>query len=528
MAPSAGPGLGAIAPPRDNTCMLCKSALYLAAPLLATLVMTLPAPRARAQAFLPPTPLEMAPRDDVHRWKGRVQLPTGESIEIYLIFTGTDRRGWTGRIEVPLDAWFIDAGAVGYGPTQMNLTFLPPNEDELGRVSLTCTPNESMTQAEGVYLQFSEEYKVFLDRIPEPAAPAGPKRPQTPAPPFPYTVREVALLGDGGTRLGGTLTIPSGPGPHPALAIVSDAGARDRDGLLYQHRPHAVIADALARAGVGVLRLDDRGVDGSKGDALSATPAQRAGDIARAVDLLKLQPELDSARLGLLGHGEGAVVAALAAAQKPELAFVAMLSPQGLPQRELLPLHARAAARALGADDARQDRALKASQRLISLVGTKIAPAALREAAVDAATAQWDQALAPNAIDAAVEPMIARLGSPAALAWLDLDPRPAYVALRGRVAAFFPQHALDSAERAGEKAVRAALEQRAAGADVHDVPGVNHFGQPTSSPSPADVLASETTLEPKLLDQLAAWITQRPNPDAPQNAPASEPASPAR
>ena len=162
----------------------------------------------------------------------------------------------------------------------------------------------------------------------------------------PYREEEVAFSNFGARlRLAGTLTLPPGAGPFPAAVLVSDLGRQDRDGLvpdstalpgMLSYRLLGSLADYLTRHGVAVLRCDDRGVGKSAGANEAATPAQRAADVQAALNYLRTRPEIDLLRLGLVGHGEGANVALLAAAQPLPPAFVIGLGAYGLPGHETL------------------------------------------------------------------------------------------------------------------------------------------------------------------------------------------------
>src|SRR5690606_17828723 len=113
---------------------------------------------------------------------------------------------------------------------------------------------------------------------------APPARPQTPRPPFPYRAEEVVIdTPTEGVRLAGTLTVPEGGGPFPAVLLITGSGAQDRDETVLGHKPFLVLADALSRRGVAVLRVDDRGVGGSTGPLDDATTADFAGDAAAAL-----------------------------------------------------------------------------------------------------------------------------------------------------------------------------------------------------------------------------------------------------
>ncbi|MBR5014560.1 MAG: alpha/beta hydrolase, partial [Bacteroidales bacterium] len=77
-----------------------------------------------------------------------------------------------------------------------------------------------------------------------------PKRPQTPQGPFPYATEEVAFM-NGDVALNGTLVLPEGYSrTTPVLIMVTGSGQQNRDEEIFEHKPFAVIADALARAGI--------------------------------------------------------------------------------------------------------------------------------------------------------------------------------------------------------------------------------------------------------------------------------------
>jgi pimeloyl-ACP methyl ester carboxylesterase len=153
------------------------------------------------------------------------------------------------------------------------------------------------------------------------------RRSQEPVPPFPYRSTDVSYTNpEDSTRLAGTLTVPEGAGPFPAVLLITGSGAQDRNESLMGHKPFLVIADYLTRRGVAVLRVDDRGVGGSSGNTFAATIADNAGDALAGVQFLKSQPGIDPARIGLVGHSEGGWVAPLAASRSRDIAFIVLIA----------------------------------------------------------------------------------------------------------------------------------------------------------------------------------------------------------
>ena len=91
----------------------------------------------------------------------------------------------------------------------------------------------------------------------------------------------------------------------------------------------------FAQAGYVVWELDNRGM-GNRGKAFCAALYEHMGgvevqDQLTGVDYLKTLPYVDPARIGLLGHSEGGMIAPLVAARssQPAIAFVIALAGPG-------------------------------------------------------------------------------------------------------------------------------------------------------------------------------------------------------
>jgi alpha-beta hydrolase superfamily lysophospholipase len=152
------------------------------------------------------------------------------------------------------------------------------------------------------------------------------------APPgAPYTAEDVVIAAKAG-HLAGTLTVPRhARGTRvPAVLLVSGSGPQDRDEgtpSLERWRPFREIADTLSRRGIAVLRLDDRGVGGSAAAAAGVTMLDEAADVREALGWLRARPEIDGARVGLVGHSSGAAVAPMVAASDNRLRALVLIAP---------------------------------------------------------------------------------------------------------------------------------------------------------------------------------------------------------
>lgn len=136
-------------------------------------------------------------------------------------------------------------------------------------------------------------------------------RPQTPVGPYPYQTQEVSFS-NGSAVLKGTLTLPENHTQDtPVLLMVTGSGLQNRDEEVFEHKPFAVIADALARQGIATLRYDDRGFGESTGDLVNVTTEDLKNDALAGVELLRKQFR----RVGILGHSEGGTIGLMLAAE---------------------------------------------------------------------------------------------------------------------------------------------------------------------------------------------------------------------
>ncbi|MEO8711655.1 MAG: alpha/beta fold hydrolase [Parafilimonas sp.] len=174
-------------------------------------------------------------------------------------------------------------------------------------------------------------------------------RPQTPKPPFPYKSEEVIYNGNG-LQFGGTITIPPGNGTFPAVLLITGSGQQDRDETVFDHKPFAVIADALTRDGFIVLRVDDRGIGNSTGNFAASTTADFAKDVNASIEYLKSRREVNDKKVGLLGHSEGGMIAPMVASQRRDIDFIVLLAAPGVKIIDLMGEQNAAVMRSAGID----------------------------------------------------------------------------------------------------------------------------------------------------------------------------------
>lgn len=138
---------------------------------------------------------------------------------------------------------------------------------------------------------------------------------------------DMTAVADDGLALVGTLTLPVGPGPHPAVLILHGSGRLDRDSNTARLRMELgpPVASRLAEAGIATLRYDRRGVGATGGDWRATGFAAGRHDAAAALRALVARPDIRADAVGVLGHSEGAVHA-MSLGARPEVAAVVLLA----------------------------------------------------------------------------------------------------------------------------------------------------------------------------------------------------------
>lgn len=334
-----------------------------------------------------------------------------------------------------------------------------------------------------------------------------PRRPQEPKPPLPYAAEEVSYPGGaGGVTLAGTLTKPAGAGPFACALMITGSGPEDRDEQVFGHRPFLVIADDLTRAGIAVLRVDDRGVGGSTGSAKDATSEDFAADVLAGLTYLKSRHDIDAKRIGLIGHSEGGLIAPMVATRTKDVAFVVLLAGPGVTGEEILYAQGEAIGRAMGRSDADLAQQRRVQHKLFALA---VAPddaglearvrSIFRDEGIDSATAA-----------AQVGPSLAMARSPWFRFFLTYDPRPALRQLRCPVLALNggndtqvpPQQNLPEIEKALKAGGNRDFE-------THELPGLNHLFQTSTTGAPTEYARIEETFAPAALEAMRTWIVTR-------------------
>lgn len=395
--------------------------------------------------------------------------------------------------------------------------------EEAGRVRLELkriggrfegTMNEDGSAMEGTWHQGGRQLPLTFHRLAERFAL---KRPQEPEGPFPYSAHEVTFPSAAGeVTLAGTLLIPEGGGPFPAVAFVSGSGAQDRDEALMGHKPFLVIADFLARRGIASLRFDDRGVGESTGDQVGSTVQELAGDVDGAVAFLASRPEIDRRAIGVLGHSEGGVTGPMAAIGDSEIDFLVLLAPPAVPLPSLLARQGRDILRLQGLDHELIDRLLASQAEDLALVADKSLDAEELEKRLRARAEAYDEDFSEQELahlgvnEQTLESGIRVSTTPWFRSLVRVDAAEYLREIDVPVLALFGERDVQVAAEENAEALRKALATGGnTDVDVHVLPRLNHLLQEAGTGGVEEYSAIEETIAPEALEAIGDWIEAR-------------------
>jgi pimeloyl-ACP methyl ester carboxylesterase len=435
-------------------------------------------------------------------WRGSLQVAPGSELNVFFDLKGQNP-AFSGTLSVPqqtsqllpLSSVVLRHDSLLLGSDMLHARFA-------GRFSA------DGQQVAGAWFQGGAQLPLTLRRSSEKdKAAAAPRRPQVPQAPFPYRSEDLTFSNKpAGFDLAGTLTLPAGKGPFPAVVLVSGSGPEDRNETIFGHQPFLVLADYLTRRGFAVLRYDDRGVGQSKGTFKDATTADFTTDAQAALAYLRTRPDIRPRQVALMGHSEGGLIGWLAAAQPGGPDLLVSLAGPGLPGDAILLRQQADLARAGGADSAsiganfrlhralfaelhRQPAALPADQVVARLVAIAQQPGAgtdqARLALAKTYTAPWMRAFL--LIDPAT--YLAKVKCPV-------------LALNG---ANDLQVAADQNLPAIERGLRAAHNPDVT---IKTLPQLNHLFQ-TDPAATSHYASIEETFAPSALQVIGDWLSAR-------------------
>lgn len=447
-----------------------------------------------------PTELQPAP---IFRFEGEVQLRNGAALEYQAILVPDPITpgNFLGTIDIPKQAMS--------GATLQGVALVPREHVEF---ALNAAGHPRWVGAYGPDGTVACEFSQAGGRLPcsmrevndvPPALPPPPHREQTPVPPYPYTSEDVHYVNSvAHVMLAGTLSVPAGPGPHPALVVVGDRGDRDRDGSLVGHRPWLLLADKLARAGIAALRLDPRGAAGSPPSTQGFDLDVLESDAQSGVAFLGGRRDIDPRRIGLLGHGFGCSVA-LRLERLPGVEFIVLLAPPALPGRQVLARQRELEALSEGVPPQAAAQLRQDLLQALAIIESEPAP----ERARQRLTVFSEDLAARGAPDPTLtlEQLLSLAATPGVRKLAAHDPTPLLLATSDPVLVLVPEldREIDPIENL--PALRLALAHLPS-ARIETLPNLNHRFQSAESGTPAEYERLSETFAPDALERITGWI----------------------
>lgn len=258
-----------------------------------------------------------------------------------------------------------------------------------------------------------------------------PRRPQTPPlDNLPYETKEVSFRSDADYDFHGTLSFPSGGGKYPAVILVTGSGLQDRDETIMEHKPFAVLADALTREGFAVLRYDDRGWGTDDSVLLNGTTYDFKNDALAAYRFLKTQPQVLPDKISLIGHSEGGMIVAMAAAEEKNIAAVVMMAGTGVSGKEILISQTQAILTSQGVPENMIEETLAKNKSLYDII-TQNLPRSEKEILLRDLLSKWWEELSPEEQKASqtnretfIDRLLVQSFSPWMETFINTDPAP--------------------------------------------------------------------------------------------------------
>lgn len=312
-------------------------------------------------------------------------------------------------------------------------------------------------------------------------------RPQTPVGPFPYKTEEMSFS-NGDAVLKGTLALPEKYDRNtPVLIMVTGSGLQNRDEEIFEHKPFAVIADALARHGFASLRYDDRGFGDSTGDLVYATTEDFKNDALAGIELLRER----FCHVGVLGHSEGGTIGLMLAAEK-KVDFVVSLAGAVVSGKQILLEQNRWALLQAGYSEDITKNYCRVLEGLFDDIETGITP-------------KLNVQDLPPELENNLKSVWTQANTPYMRYFLSMDISSSLADITCPVLALngTKDRQVDCEENLG------ALREGLAGAKrIVPVKGVNHLFQHCDTGDVSEYKEIEETIAPEVLETIVAWLKE--------------------
>lgn len=423
-------------------------------------------------------------------WKGVLSVGN-DTLALIINVTGTEGK-FAATLDVPqqgvtdiaIDKFDVNGPAISLSVTQFGMSY----EGSL-----------VMGNILGTFSQNGMKLPLTFAKVKKTA----PDRPQNPKEPYPYRSEEVSFTNSGdNVTLSGTLTLPEGSGPFPAVVLVSGSGTQDRDEELMGHKPFLVTADFFTRRGIAVLRYDDRGYDSTTVEAAkSATSVDLSYDAEAAAAYLMDRPEIDKSKVGVAGHSEGGMIVFMIAARRPDIAFALSFAGPAISGRKVIQSQQEAILKLQGAPEEYLKNFRISSDAMFDLIDAS--PSSTPQLHDEIASMQRAQGVPEAAAEQAADQMTG--------AWM-------FYFVKHDPAADIESTNCPALVLNGSKDMQVIAELNIPAynkiiADggktnitVKEMPGLNHLFQHCRTGNPSEYYSIAETISPEVLELASEWI----------------------
>jgi pimeloyl-ACP methyl ester carboxylesterase len=271
-----------------------------------------------------------------------------------------------------------------------------------------------------------------------------------------------------------------------------------------------VLADYLTRKGIAVLRFDKRGIGRSTGNYANATTVDFAGDAEAALAFLKTRKEMDPEKTGLIGHGEGGMIAPMVAAHSSDVSWVVLLAGPGLKGEDTLLLQSELILKTAGVDDEQIAKTREFNKQTYALVRQEKDPATLEAKLSELVQSSAMSASLPPA---ALQSQIRLMVSPWFRFFLDYDPVLTLQKTTCPVLSLNGEKDLQVSPKENLAKIQKAL-QDGGNKDFQtaELSGLNHLFQHCPTGSPTEYGGIQETMAPEALNAVSDWVLKHSGP----------------
>lgn len=424
-------------------------------------------------------------------WKGEIQI---QGMTLPLVFELEHSDGWSGTMQSPAQAQMkfpltkvqIEGDSVYMEAASLQLSFG-------GRMQ---TGSEHIV---GVFRQGGLQLDLELRRAD--AVEAVHTRPQEPNPPYPYDTLDVKFTNPHDqTILAGTITKPKEAGKYPAVVLVTGSGPQNRDEELMGHKPFKVIADYLTRNGIIVLRYDDRGMGESTGNFVQGTIGDFSKDATAALSFLRSQPDVDTDKVGLIGHSEGGLIAFLMAGQQvSDMNFGIALAGPAISIDSLMVQQLYHVGKSQGMAEEQLEAVRPINQRNFDIIKSDIPKEAARQQLLK------NMASISGGNTTALEKELEVMLMAPYRYFIRIDPVPFIQQIRIPMFAAFGEKDVQVPPAENMESLADHLPENPK-SQTKIYPSLNHLFQPAETGAVSEYAQIETTIDEQVLEDMVSWI----------------------